>query len=64
MKRKALIRHLERNGCEFFREGKKHTVYVNRGAQASSTVPRHNEIKDVLARKICRDLKVPAPTAT
>lgn len=64
MKRKALIRHLERHGCEFFREGKKHTVYVNRAMQASSTVPRHNEVKDVLARKICRDLKVPEPTAT
>lgn len=35
MKRKALIRHLEEHGCEFLREGKKHTVYVNRGAQAS-----------------------------
>ncbi len=26
MKRKALIRHLEEHGCEFLREGKKHTV--------------------------------------
>jgi mRNA interferase HicA len=64
MKRKALIRHLENHGCEFFREGKKHTVYVNRTTHSSSTVPRHKEIKDLLARKICRDLKVPDPTAT
>jgi mRNA interferase HicA len=64
MKRKALIRHLENHGCEFFREGKKHTVYVNRTTHASSTVPRHKEIKDLLARKICRDPKVPEPTAT
>jgi len=64
MKRKALIRHLESYGCEFFREGKKHTVYVNRAAHCSSTVPRHNEVNDNLARKICRDLKVPDPTAT
>jgi len=64
MKRKALIRHLERNGCEFFPEGKKHTVYINRAAQTSSTLPRHNEVKDILARKICRDLKVPEPKAT
>ena len=46
MKRKALIRHLEEHGCEFLRESKKHTVYVNRAAQASSTVPRHREIKN------------------
>jgi predicted RNA binding protein YcfA (HicA-like mRNA interferase family) len=64
MKRKALIRHLEQHGCEFLREGKKHTVYVNRAAQSSSTVPRHREIKDFLANKICRDLQVPDPKAT
>ncbi len=64
MKRKALIRHLEENGCEFLREGKKHTVYVNRAAQTSSTIPRHREIKDFLASKICRDLQVPDPKAT
>jgi hypothetical protein len=30
MKRVDLIRHIERNGCEFLREGDRHTVYVNR----------------------------------
>ena len=30
MKRRDLIQHLESNGCEFLREGKKHSVYVNR----------------------------------
>jgi len=59
MKRKELIRHLESNGCEFFREGRKHTVYVNRTAQATSSVPRHREINCFLARKICRELKIP-----
>ena len=33
MKRKDLIRHLEEHGCEFLREGSKHTIYVNRAAQ-------------------------------
>jgi mRNA interferase HicA len=64
MKRKALIRHLEDQGCESFREGKKHTVYVNRNAQASSVIPRHGEIHDFLANKICRDLQAPEPKAT
>jgi mRNA interferase HicA len=62
MKRIDLIRHLERHGCEFFREGGNHTVYVNRAAQRSSSVPRHREVNDFLVRKICRDLQVPEPT--
>jgi predicted RNA binding protein YcfA (HicA-like mRNA interferase family) len=44
------------------REGGSHTVYVNRVAQRASTIPRHREINDFLARKICRDLQVPEPS--
>jgi mRNA interferase HicA len=58
MKRIDLIRHLERNGCEFLREGGNHSVYVNRAEGRASAVPRHREINDFLARKICRDLQV------
>ncbi len=61
MKRRELIRHLERQGCQVLREGAKHTVYVNRKARKSSSVPRHNEINDYLTRKICRDLEIPTP---
>jgi mRNA interferase HicA len=61
MKRRDLIRHLERNGCEFLGEGGNHTIYVNRATQKSATVPRHKELNDYLARKICRDLQVPEP---
>jgi len=32
---------------------------VNRGKRKSSTISRHREINDFLARKICRDLEVP-----
>ena len=59
MKRADLVRHLERNGCVLLREGAKHSVFVNRARNKSSTVPRHREINDFLARKICRDLEVP-----
>jgi mRNA interferase HicA len=51
MKRIDLIRHVERHGCEFLREGDRHTVYVNRTARKSSAVPRHREINDFLCRK-------------
>ena len=61
MKRRDLIRHLEAHGCRFLREGGNHTVYVNREAQKASTVPRHREIDEFLARKICRDLLIPEP---
>ena len=63
MKRRDLLRHLEQHGCEFLREGGSHTLYVNRSAKKASTIPRHNEINQDLARKICRDLQVPRPEA-
>ena len=59
MKRLDLIRHLEQHGCALLREGARHSVYVNRLRGKSSTVPRHREINDFLARKICRDLEIP-----
>jgi predicted RNA binding protein YcfA (HicA-like mRNA interferase family) len=61
MKRLDLIRHLERHGCEFLREGGNHTIYVNRMAKKVSAVPRHREIIEFIARKICKDLEVPKP---
>lgn len=59
MKRKTLIANLEKNGCVFLREGGKHTVYLNPKTNRVSTIPRHNEINDFLAKKICKDLDVP-----
>jgi predicted RNA binding protein YcfA (HicA-like mRNA interferase family) len=61
MKRRDLIHHIEAHGCEFLREGASHTIYVNRAARKASSIPRHKEINQFLARKICRDLDVPEP---
>jgi mRNA interferase HicA len=61
MKRRVLVRHLERHGCEPLREGGNHSVYVNRKKQKTSTVPRHREINEQLSKKICRDLEIPEP---
>jgi mRNA interferase HicA len=61
MKRRDLLRHREKHGCEFLREGGNHTIYVNRRAQKSSGIPRHREIIDFLAQKIRRDLDIPTP---
>ncbi|OGU36201.1 MAG: addiction module toxin, HicA family [Ignavibacteria bacterium GWB2_35_6b] len=58
MKRKELISHIEKHGCTLLREGGKHTVYINPITNKVSTIPRHNEINDFLAKKICKDLDI------
>ena len=64
MKRLDLIRHLEKNGCELLREGANHSVFVNRPLAKVTTVPRHREVNEFLARRICKDLEVPVPHGT
>ena len=61
MKRRDLIRHLEDHGCQLLREGGNHTIYINRAAKRTSSVPRHDEINNELARKIGKDLQIPQP---
>jgi predicted RNA binding protein YcfA (HicA-like mRNA interferase family) len=61
MKRLELVRHLERHGCEFLREGGSHSIFVNRSKKKVSSVPRHREVLEFTARKICKDLEVPLP---
>ena len=61
MKLRDLIRHLEQNGCEKLREGGNHTVYENRTKQKVTAVPRHREINEFLARKICQDWEILKP---
>jgi mRNA interferase HicA len=59
MKRKDLLKYLRANGCEFIREGGRHSWWYNPLLNKRSAIPRHNEIVDVLAVKICKDLGVP-----
>jgi mRNA interferase HicA len=59
VKRSALLRHLRRHGCVLKREGGSHSLWLNPASGAVEAVPRHNEIADLLARKICRNLSVP-----
>ncbi len=56
MKRKGLIKHLEENGAFLLREGRRHSIYAK--GRFRTEIPRHNEIMDELARKICRDLDI------
>ena len=59
MKRIALLRHLRLHGCYLKREGAAHSLWANPANGVVQAVPRHGEIPDVLARKICRDLGIP-----
>ena len=61
MKRRQLVKHLEEQGCELYDEGAKHSKFRNKVTGQRSTVPRHNEIDNDLARDICKQLGVPRP---
>ncbi|GBO55928.1 hypothetical protein APA_4134 [Pseudanabaena sp. lw0831] len=59
MKRGDLIRHLKEFGCILKREGAGHSLWINPKTGEMEAIPRHNEIKNQLAKKICRGLSVP-----
>ena len=62
MKRRDLIKHLGKQGCIFIREGARHSIFLNPFIKRTSTVPRHNEVDNLLAKKICQDLGIAPPT--
>lgn len=57
MKRSQLIEHLQANDAWLLREGSRHSIYQK--GSLKTEVPRHREIVDELARKICKDLQIP-----
>jgi len=57
MKRTQLIKHLRAHGAVLLREGSRHSIYQK--GHLKTQVPRHREIVDELARKICKDLDIP-----
>ncbi|MEO7804390.1 MAG: type II toxin-antitoxin system HicA family toxin [Actinomycetota bacterium] len=59
MKRNTLLQHLRRHGCYLKREGSGHSLWTNPNTGHVEAVPRHVEIPNTLARKICRALSVP-----
>lgn len=61
MKLKDLLKHLDERLCIFMREGGSHTIYKNIASGKLTSIPRHREIKDNLAKKICDDLGIDRP---
>ncbi len=58
MKRRELISYLQDHGCEIIREGSRHSWWGNPNKNKRSAIPRHSEISDNLARKICKDVGI------
>jgi hypothetical protein len=57
LRRTDLVRYLQRHGAELVREGRRHSIFAK--GPYRTQVPRHAEIVDALARKICKDLEIP-----
>jgi len=60
MKRKELLKYLRGQGCDLLREGGRHSWWHNPALNKRSAIPRHSEVQDILAKKICKDLGVKA----
>jgi mRNA interferase HicA len=57
VKRRDLIKKLETAGCVLIRHGGRHDWYYNPRTKISQPIPRHREIKDILAKHIIKMLK-------
>ncbi|MBS3975205.1 MAG: type II toxin-antitoxin system HicA family toxin [Syntrophomonadaceae bacterium] len=52
MKRRELIRLLEKNGWWLLRNGARHDIYTN--GKKNEPIPRHQEIDEMLAKAIIK----------
>ncbi len=58
MKRKDLIKHLEKTGCVSLRHGSRHDIYLNPLKGQKQSVPRHSEVDEKLAKHIKKFLGI------
>jgi len=59
--RRALEKHLKKNGCFFHHHGGRHDIWVNSLTLAQAPVPRHSPIKRGTVRGVCQKLGIPLP---
>jgi len=52
MKRRLLEKKLRKAGCYLKREGKSHSLWLNPKTGAKEAIPRHADVKEMLAKKI------------
>ncbi|MCZ2100784.1 MAG: type II toxin-antitoxin system HicA family toxin [Chitinophagales bacterium] len=56
IKREDLLKILNDNPCVLLRSGGKQDIYHNPNKGTTQPIPRHNEINELLAKKIIKDL--------
>ncbi len=56
MKRQLLEKRLRMAGCYLKREGNSHSLWINPKNGTVETIPRHKEIKEMLAKKILKNM--------
>jgi mRNA interferase HicA len=61
MKRRDVLRHLQRHNCSVLREGGSHTIVGRNDKPNSTALPRHSEINDYLVKKSAATLKFLSP---
>ncbi|MEJ5297085.1 MAG: type II toxin-antitoxin system HicA family toxin [Armatimonadota bacterium] len=61
MKLHQLLKHLRRHGCYLKREGRSHSLWCNPLNGVVEAIPRHNEVANKLAQRICRRPGIPDP---
>ncbi len=61
MKRRDLIRYLSMHGCRLVREGGEHSIWENPTNNRRTSIPRHREIAEFTAIRICKQLEIPPP---
>jgi len=59
MKRSKLIKYVRMHGCYLKREGSNHSIWINPLNGVTETIPRHNEIPDLLVKKIIKNFDIP-----
>ncbi|MGB0880097.1 MAG: type II toxin-antitoxin system HicA family toxin [Polaribacter sp.] len=59
MKRRDLVKHLNKHHCILVREGGNHSIFKNVKNQKQSAVGRHRELSNLLCKKICKQLGIP-----
>jgi predicted RNA binding protein YcfA (HicA-like mRNA interferase family) len=62
MKRRDLLQHLSQHGCRFVREGGEHSIWENPTTNRRTSVPRHRDIPEFTAIRICKQLEIPEPS--
>ncbi len=60
MKRTEFLRHLASHHCILVREGANHSILQNPENRKQATVGRHQELSNLLCKKICKQLDIPS----